>query len=140
MNLFEEGYLLLAKPRVVHSLPGRVRLQVPLLKKVGRDHQHWGDLLCTLLKVPEGIEEVQANSVSGTVLLNYDAKKVSEKEILSFITSLSRVFVSQRDDLARLLKNDTDTIFNCLRDWLQRTVTQRLHLDVTQRILSDDFH
>jgi copper chaperone CopZ len=92
------------------------------------------------LKVPEGIEEVQANSVSGTVLLNYDEKKVSEKEILSFITSLIRVFVSQRDDLARLLKNDTDTIFNCLRDWLQRTVTQRLHLDVTQRILSDDFH
>ncbi len=140
MNLFEEGYLLLAKPRVVHSLPGRVRLQVPLLKKVGRDHQHWGVLFCTLLKVPEGIEEVQANSVSGTVLLNYDEKKVSEKEILSFITSLIRVFVSQRDDLARLLKNDTDTIFNCLRDWLQRTVTQRLHLDVTQRILSDDFH
>lgn len=140
MNLFEEGYLLLAKPRVVHSLPGRVRLQVPLLKKVGRDHRHWGVLFCTLLKVPEGIEEVQANSVSGTVLLNYDEKKVSEKELLSFITSLSRVFVSQRDDLARLLKNDTDTIFNCLRDWLQRTVTQRLHLDVTQRILSDDFH
>ena len=140
MNLFEEGYLLLARPRVVHSLPGRLRLQVPLLKKVGSDNQHWSDLLCTLLKVPEGIEEVSANSVSGTVLLNYDTKLVSEREILSFITSLSRVLVSQRDDLARLLKNDSDTIFNCLRDWLQRTVTQRLHLDVTQRILSDDFH
>ncbi|MBT8347489.1 MAG: hypothetical protein KJO28_14430 [Desulfofustis sp.] len=140
MNLFEEGYLLLAKPRIVHSLPGRLRLQVPLLKKVGRDHQHWNDLLCTLLKVPEGIEEVSANSVSGTVLFNYNTKMVSEKEILSFITSLSRVFVTQRDDLGRLLKNDSDTIFNCLREWLQRTVTQRLHLDVTQRILSDDFH
>ncbi|NNK14107.1 MAG: hypothetical protein HKP52_07710 [Desulfofustis sp.] len=140
MNLFEEGYLLLAKPRIVHSLPGRLRLQVPLLKKVGRDHQHWNDLLCTLLKVPEGIEEVSANSVSGTVLFNYNTKMVSEKEILSFITSLSRVFVTQRDDLGRLLKNDSDTIFNCLREWLERTVTQRLHLDVTQRILSDDFH
>ena len=93
-----------------------------------------------LLMVPEGIEEVSANSVSGTILLNYDIKLVSEKEILSFITSLNRVFVSQRDDLARLLENDSDTIFNCLRDWLQRTVTQRLDLDVTQRILSDDFH
>ncbi|MBT8354361.1 MAG: hypothetical protein KJO60_07545, partial [Desulfofustis sp.] len=96
--------------------------------------------LCTLLKMPEGIEEVSANSVSGTVLFNYNTKMVSEKEILSFITSLSRVFVTQRDDLGRLLKNDSDTIFNCLREWLQRTVTQRLHLDVTQRILSDDFH
>ena len=132
--------MLLAKPRVVHSLPGRVRLQVPLLKKAGRDHHHWSDLLCTLLKVPEGIEEVSANSVSGTVLLNYDTNMVSEQEILSFLTSLSRVFVSQREDLARLMKNDSDTIFNCLREWLQRTVTQRLHLDVTQRIISDDFH
>lgn len=139
MNLFEEGYLLLAKPRVVHSLPGRLRLQVRLLKKVGRDHQCWSELLCALLKVPEGIEEVSANSVSGTVLLTYDTTLVSEKEIVSFINSLTRVIVTQREDLARLLKNDSDTIFNCLRDWLQRTVTQRLHLDVTQRILSDDF-
>lgn len=131
---------MLAKPRVVHSLPGRVRLQVPLLKKAGRDHHYWSDLLCTLLKVPEGIEEASANCVSGTVLLSYDTKLVSEKEILTFITSLSRVFVTQREDLARLLRNDSDTIFDCLRDWLQRTVTQRLHLDVTQRILSDDFH
>jgi len=139
LNLLEEGYLLLAKPRVIHSLPGRLRLQVPLLKKVGRGNQRWSDLLCDLLKVPEGIEEVSANSVSGTVLLNYDAALVSEKELVAFITSLCRVIVSQRDDLARLLKNDSDTIFSCLRGWLQRTVTQRLHLDVTQRILSDDF-
>lgn len=140
MKLLEEGYLLLAKPRVIHSIPGRLRLQVPLLKKVGGKHQQWAELLCALLRVPDGIVDVSASHMSGTVLLHYNATVVSEKEILSFMSSLGRVFVSQRDDLARLLKKDSDTVFEYLSQWLQRTIGKQLHLDVKQRILLDDFH
>ncbi len=140
MKLLEEGYLLLAKPRVIHSIPGRLRLQVPLLKKLGGEYQDWTQLICSLLEVPDGIEEVSASHVTGTVLLFYDSTFVSEKEILSFISSLSRVFVSQKEDLSRLLINDSDTVFKCLRQWLQRTITRRMHLDTDQRILLDDFN
>ena len=140
MKLLEEGYLLLAKPRVMHSIPGRVRLQVPLLKKVDAKQHDWTQLLCTLLKEPEGIDEVSVSPVTGTVLLHYDAALVSEREILRFVSSLSRVFVSQKDDLRRLLTNDSETVEKCLKQWLQRTITRRMHLDVNQRILLDDFH
>ena len=92
-----------------------------------------------LLKVPEGIEDASASHVSGTVLLHYDSKVVSNQEILSFISSMSRVFVSQKDDLSRLLEKDPDTVFKCLRDWLQRTMKRQLNLDTNQRILPDDF-
>ena len=140
MKLLEEGYLLLAKPRVVHSIPGRLRLQVPLLRKVGHERRGWIQLICSLLKFPEGIKDVTVSRVTGTVLLHYDSTLVSEKEILSFISSLSRVFISQKDDLRRLLANDSETVFHYLRQWLERTMSRRLHLDVNQRILLDDFH
>ena len=140
MKLLDEGYLLLTKPRVVHSIPGRLRLQVPLLKKVGKEGQEYIQVLSSLLKIPEGIVDVSVSRITGTVLLHYDSSLVSEEEILSFISSLSRVFVSQKDDLSRLLTNDSETVFQCLRQWLQRTMSRRLHLDVNQRILLDDFH
>ena len=140
MKLLDEGYLLLSKPRVVHSIPGRLRLKVPLIKKVDIKHRHWTQLLCSLLQLPEGINDVSVSHVTGTVLLHYDSKLVSEQEILSFITSLSRVFVTQKDDLSRLMANDSETVFNCLSQWLNRTITRRLHLDVNQRIILDDFH
>jgi len=121
-------------------MPGRLRLQVPLLKKVGREHQYLMQLIGSLLKVPEGIDEVSVSHVTGTVLLHYDSTFVSEKEILSFISSLSRVFIRQREDLSRLLRNDSDTVFKYLRQWLQKSITRRMHLDVNQRIILDDFH
>jgi len=138
LKLLEEGYLLLAKPRVIHSIPGRLRLQVPLLKKVAGDRHDWGQLIGSLLEVLDEIDDMSVSQVTGTVLLHYDSTSVSEQEILSFMNSLSRVFVSQKDDLGRLLTRDSETIFHHFKQWLQRATTRRMHLDINQRILLDD--
>lgn len=139
MNFFEESILLLAKPRVIHSIPGRLRLNVPLLKRLSKEHQHATKLLSALLKQVDGIEDVTANQISASILFHYDSQKISVEDILSFLAALSRVFMSQKDDLARLLEKDNDAVFRCLKDWLQRSVQQRLHLDISKRIVPDDF-
>lgn len=138
MKLLEEGYLLLAKPRIVHSIPGRMRLRVPLLKKIDKKHHRYTDLVCRLLSMPDGIDSVSASPISGTVLLHYDAKSLSEQEILQFISSLTRVIVTQKEELARLVKSDPARAFVCLSQWLQRAITRRLHIDLNQRIVVDD--
>lgn len=129
----------MAKPRVIHSIPGRMRLNVPLLKRMGKEHHGSTKLLSVLLKQVEGIDDVTANHVSATILLHYDSKVLSGEEILTFCSSLCRVLLSQKDDLTRLLEKDNDMIFRCLKDWLQRSIKQQLHLDINQRILPDDF-
>ena len=139
MKLYEKGYLLLAKPRIVHSIPGRLRLKVPLLKKTDKKHHGYTSLVCQLLTIPDGIESASANPVSGTVLLHYDSNLVSEQEILEFISSLTRVIIEQKEELALLLKEDPVRAFGCLTKWLQNAITRRLHLDVNQRIILDDF-
>jgi hypothetical protein len=138
LKLFEEGYLLLAKPRIVHSIPGRLRLKVPLLRKIDKKHHGYTDLVCRLLSVPDGIDSVSASPISGTVLLHYDTESVSEQEVLLFISSLTRVIVAQKEELARLVKSDPARAFACISRWLQRAITRRLHIDQNQRIVVDD--
>ena len=139
MNFFEESILLLAKPRVVHSIPGRLRLNVPLLKKLGKEHHGATQLLSVLLKQVDGIDDVTTNQVSASILFHYDSQKLSGEDILSFLSALSRVFMSQKKDLARLLEKDNEVIFRCLKGWLQRSIKRRLHLDINQRIVPNDF-
>jgi len=139
LKLYEKGYLLLAKPRIVHSIPGRVRLKVPLLKKIDKKHHEYAPLVCRLLTIPDGIDSVSASPVSGTVLLHYDANSVSEQELMQFISSLTRVIVEQKDELTQLLKDDPARAFGCLSKWLQNAMRKRLHLDENQRIILDDF-
>ena len=138
MKVLEEGYLLLAKPRVLHSIPGRMRLQFPRLKRLGEQYLRWADVLCELLKTTEGIENVSSSHVSGTILLHYDLETLTEKEILSFISAISRVFVAQKKDLNRLIESDPDAVLNRLREWLKSALTRRLRINTSQRIMLDD--
>jgi hypothetical protein len=138
LKLLEEGFLLLAKPQVIHSIPGRIRFHSPLLKRLGKQYHHWAEVVCELLKTPAGIENVSTNHITGTILLHYDPKVLTEKEILQFISSLSRVFVSQKDELARLIELDFEVVLHHLKDWLNNALSRRLHLDSKQRILLDD--
>jgi len=53
---------------VVHHVPGRIRVHVPIIKKLS---------VATLSKlakipVPEGIKDVRANPVTGSLVITYD--------------------------------------------------------------------
>lgn len=89
--------------------------------------------------MPDGIDDVSVSHVTGTVLFHYDVQALSEREILSFIAAVNRVFVAQKEDVLRLLEKDSDTVYAYLKKWLQKTIKRQLHLDTNQRILPDDF-
>ncbi len=77
------------KPRVVHRLPGRVRLHLPALKRLPPLN---GDVTATIedyLALPGGIETVSADTRSGSVLIRYQTSDISESEVLQRVQSLS---------------------------------------------------
>jgi hypothetical protein len=139
LKLLDQTALLLAKPRIVHSLPGRLRLKVPLLKRLGEQHTGAIEFLNLMLNRIEGIREVSANHLSATILVHYEPERISDDDILTFFASLSKVLISQKEDLAHLLKQDNEVIVRCLGEWLHRSLTRRLRLDTNQRIVTDDF-
>ena len=64
--------------RVVHHVPGRIRVQVPIIKKLS---------VATLKKLagiplPEGIKDVRANPVTGSLVITYDPDHVDIEKYL----------------------------------------------------------
>lgn len=140
MKLLDTGLSLLAKPRVIHSIPGRLRLHIPILKKFGERYRNWALMICELIGEPDGIDDVSPSLVTGTVLLYYDHNKLSEQEILNFISSLGKIFISQRDELSPFAEEQPELVLKRLKEWLNSALTNRLHLDSQQRIIYDVFN
>jgi hypothetical protein len=58
--------------RVIHAIPGRVRMEVPALKGNGALAQ----VVCDELGGREEITGVHANPVTGSLIVHYDCRRV----------------------------------------------------------------
>lgn len=67
---------------VVHALPGRMRLRMPSLRARARALAEFA----TSLKRLEGIQDVTVNPVLGTVLVRYDAAKLTPSLVVAAAT------------------------------------------------------
>lgn len=84
-SLFKSTFLYFNKIKIVHSLPGRLRLSVPGLNQVPEEFKKFESNLTKLIKLVGGIEEINYSYVTHKVLLKYDTKKIKEKDILNWI-------------------------------------------------------
>lgn len=138
MRLFDEGAQILSKPKVVHVSPGRIRFQLPLLKRLGKNNLELVEVARRLLEFPDGIDRVAATPVTGSLLIQYDRQKLMEKEVKTFINSFNRVFIANRENLTTLSGLESDEIFTKLVRWLGSALQKRLYLDPNQRISLED--
>lgn len=131
--------MLFLRPKIVHSIPGRLRLHVPLLKKITSGNGYWISVIVDLLQTPAGIDDVIPSPATGNILLRYDDKRLTESEILTFLTSITKIFHAHLDDFEQIKGKDPDIIRLRLKSWLQNAVSHRLHLDDQLRIPTDVF-
>jgi len=76
---------------VVHHVRGRIRVQVPIIKKLPVETLK----KLAVIPIPEGIKDVRANPVTGSVIITYDPdhvdiegylrKMMTDSEIVSII-------------------------------------------------------
>ena len=81
--------MLQLKPRVVHRIPGRLRVHIPALRQVSVDFQNIVDVLVTKFSFPKGIQDVTTNYITGNLLIFYDHTIVKEKAVLEWLSDLS---------------------------------------------------
>ena len=116
-SLIEPMGAWLLRPRVVHRLPGRLRLRIPALKKLAQG-QHpavfsWRDLRVG----PNRIQEIAVNLTTGSVLIQYSRDELTEAEVLRFVEALNRL---------------------ALRHWKQfKAVPQEHRPEVLQRLVRE---
>ena len=66
----------------LHEVPGRLRIQIPALKRSPRRAQEVQDLLEDV----SGIKSTSVNTVTGSVIVHYDPEIVNSGAILTLLS------------------------------------------------------
>ncbi len=101
-QLLTEAFIKFSRISVVHSLPGRVRLHVPGLKKVPDEYKHLETELLELVTLLPGVTDLSLCFVSGRALLHYDAEAISEPRLVDWFNEVWDVLATEltnRQDL-----------------------------------------
>ena len=93
-NFFRTTYLMFNQIKVVHSIPGRLRLFVPNLSKVPEELKKYDDEVKKLILSKKGIKSVEYSYITNKILLYYDPNLISEKEILEWMNKVWKTVVN----------------------------------------------
>jgi len=91
MSLRNGWLALQLRPRVIHRLPGRLRVHVPALRRVAVAFREVVDSLLVGFALPEGIHSVEVSYATGNLLICYSCEQVGEKEVLDWLLVVRKV-------------------------------------------------
>lgn len=84
-HFFKVAFVYFAKIKVIHSIPGRLRLQIPGLDKVPENMKQYEHYVTSIIKMVDGVEDITYSYITGKILLTYNPKLTNEKKIISWI-------------------------------------------------------
>ena len=96
-NFFRTTYLMFNQIKVVHSIPGRLRLFVPNLSKVPEELKKYDNEVKKLILSKKGIKSVEYSYITNKILLYYDPNLISEKEILEWMNKVWKTVVNHSE-------------------------------------------
>ena len=93
-NFFRTTYLIFNQIKVVHSIPGRLRLFVPNLSNVPEELKKYDDEVKKFVLSKKGIKSVEYSYITNKILLYYDPNLISEKEILEWMNKVWKTVIN----------------------------------------------
>ena len=96
-NFFRTTYLMFNQIKVVHSIPGRLRLFVPNLSKVPEELKKYDNEVKKFILSKKGIKSVEYSYITNKILLYYDPNLISEKEILEWMNKVWKTVVNHSE-------------------------------------------
>jgi hypothetical protein len=79
---------------IVHHLPGRLRLHVPLLERLDPEWQRYEVGLLDLIKLEKGLIDVELSILTGRALIRYDHRQTDKEKILRWLRKLALMLYS----------------------------------------------
>lgn len=129
-----------ARPKVIHRLPGRLRIHIPLLKRLARAHQPTADAVGTLLAAPEEISRVTVSLDSGNALLLFDEQRLAEEEVLDYLRGVLDIFLRHRERFAKVPQERLPEVVGrlepVLRDAVRRRLSLRTDIEIEDHVLA----
>ncbi len=85
--------------KVVHSIPGRLRLHVPFAKKIPSEWRI-DDVYFDVFKCIHGVTEFEFNYITSNALVKYDPNITDEKHIIDNLKAMTKLANKHRQKLS----------------------------------------
>ena len=106
--------------RITHRLPGRIRIHIPALEKLPAEWRKYLEPSADIVSMLKGINTVQIQPVSGSLLITYDPGRIDEAGILQWLKSLVTAFLKQEIPSKPFTDANIRLRLERLHDWLSR--------------------
>lgn len=74
------------RPKVVHSLPGRVRIHILALQRIPEEMaEHAAEIVRILTETHPHVNDIEVNLPTGNILVHYDVEQASEQQVVGFV-------------------------------------------------------
>ena len=92
--LMNIAVLLAGKPKIVHSIAGRLRVNISGVRQFPDYAKKYADTFTAILERRAGVTSVSLCLITGNLLVVYDAKKTDEKSIMNWIAAAWKIFAA----------------------------------------------
>lgn len=96
-NLLKKTYLMFNKVKVVHSIPGRVRLLISSLDKFPEQMKKYESYITGIIKLKTGINNIEYSYLTSKVLIEYDKTKLNEEDIVNWLNKIWEIIVNNEE-------------------------------------------
>lgn len=114
----------LMKIKVSHSLPGRIRLKVSSLKMVPEEYKIYEKFIGEALKKLKGIQTVDVNSVTGSILITYDTETLYEKKLLSWMDVIKQIGINNYNLIEKYGETNLDFVIKSIEQQLDDAINK----------------
>ena len=111
-NLLKDRLNLSAVSRVVHRLPGRLRIHIRGLEKLSSRWHRYSAPVAELVKIKKGIKNTSIQPATGNVLITYDVDRLGEKDVFEWLESMAKIILNDIRDYTFLSDDNFESLLN----------------------------
>lgn len=112
----------MAKFKVVHSIPGRIRLRTKVPREMYKEVSLYDKYIEEALYMLDGIDKVEFNYAIGTILINYNPKKTYESKVVEWINEIIRVGIENSDLMEKYAEKNIDYVVDTVKQQLAESL------------------
>ena len=99
-------------PRVVHNLPGRLRLHIPVLERLSSRWHRYSLPVAELINIKQGIQNTNIQPATGSVLITYDADMLGQKDVFNWLESIATIVKNNVRNYTSLSEHNFESLLN----------------------------
>ena len=113
-----------AKFKVVHSIPGRIRLKINNASKIPKEAAMYDKYVIEGIKILDGIDNIEFNYMTGSVLITYNPNKLSEKIVIKWINHVLNIVLENINFIHEFGEDNIDYVVSTLEKKLKETLSK----------------